>query len=279
MHSTILDLHIVSGTLGMLSGFVAVFLRKGSRRHGIAGNVFVLSMMSLSLTGVYLALMKSQPGNVIGGTLTFYLVTTAWLTARRNTPETGWLDWGALLIAVALTSVELTWGTQAAMSPTGLKYDYPPGPYFFMGSVAGLAALGDVRMIVRRGISGSQRIMRHLWRMCFGLFIASASIFLARQHLFPAFMRKTGMLMVLSFLPLVLLIYWMIRVRVGKARSQYDRITGGASTVMAPQEPRFSDFDEIGIACDRLWAGRADTDRLLDRKAKIPTHRSQNTRC
>ena len=83
MHLAILDLHILSGTLGMLSGFVTVFLRKGSRRHGIAGNVFVISMMSLSLTGVYLALMKSQPGNVIGGTLTFYLVTTAWLTARR----------------------------------------------------------------------------------------------------------------------------------------------------------------------------------------------------
>ena len=279
MHATILDLHIVSGTLGMLSGFVAVFLRKGSRRHGIAGHVFVLSMMSLSLTGVYLALMKTQPGNVIGGTLTFYLVTTAWLTARRKTPETGWLDWGALIMVVALTSVELTWGTQAAMSPTGLKYGYPPGPYFFMGSVAALAALGDARMMVRRGISGRQRIARHLWRMCFGLFIASASIFLARQHLFPAFMRKTGMLMVLSFLPLVLLTYWMIRVRVGKARRKYEGITGGASTVMAPQEPRVSDFDEIGNPRDRLWAGRPDTDRLLAPEAKIPTPASQNTRC
>jgi len=141
MHSLILDLHIVSGTLGMLSGFVAVFLRKGSRRHGIAGSVFVISMMSLSLTGVYLALMKSQPGNVIGGTLTFYLVTTAWLTAKRQAGKPGILDWGALLLVLALASVEMTWGTEAAMSPTGLKYDYPPGPFFFMGSVAVLAAV------------------------------------------------------------------------------------------------------------------------------------------
>ena len=228
MHSAILDLHIVSGTLGMLSGFVAVFLRKGSRRHGIAGNVFVISMMSLSLTGVYLALMKSQPGNVIGGALTFYLVTTAWLTARRKSPETGLIDWSGLLIALSLTSVELTWGLQAAMSPTGLKYDYPPGPYFFMGSVAALATLGDIRMIVRHGVTGTQRIARHLWRMCFALFVASASIFLARQHLFPAFMRKTGMLMLLSFLPLVLLIYWLIRVRVAKAQRKYGWMTADA---------------------------------------------------
>jgi len=218
VHSAILDLHIVSGTLGMLSGFVAVFLRKGSRRHGTAGNVFVISMMSLSATGVYLALMKYQPGNVIGGTLTFYLVTTAWLTARRRTPQAGLPDWGALLIILSLTAVELTWGFEAAMSPTRVKYGYPPWPYFFMGSVAALAALGDVRMISQGGISGTHRVARHLWRMCFGLFIASASIFLARQHRFPAFMRKTGMLLVLSFLPLVLLICWLIRVRVGKTR-------------------------------------------------------------
>jgi hypothetical protein len=44
--SPILMLHICAGTLGMLSGFVAVFFLKGSRRHGIAANVFVAAMMN-----------------------------------------------------------------------------------------------------------------------------------------------------------------------------------------------------------------------------------------
>jgi uncharacterized membrane protein len=197
----------------MLSGFVAVFLRKGSRQHGLAGNVFVISMLCLSATGVFLAVMKSQPGNVLGGSLTFYLVATAWMTARRRDAEPGKLDWAALLVVLGLAVVEVTWGLDAAMSPAGLKYDYPPGPYFFLGSVAVLATIGDVRMLVRHGIAGTQRIARHLWRMCFALFIAASSIFLARQHLFPAFMRKTGMLFFLSFLPLVLMIFWLVRVR------------------------------------------------------------------
>ena len=79
MRSPILLLHIVAGTLGMLSGYVAVFLLKGSRRHGLAGNVFVITMLCLSASGVFLAVMRSQPGNILGGTLTFYLVATAWL--------------------------------------------------------------------------------------------------------------------------------------------------------------------------------------------------------
>ena len=219
-YSPILLFHIVSGTLGMLSGFVAVFLPKGSRSHGRAGNVFVVSMLSLSATGVYLAVMKSQPGNVLGGTLTFYLVATAWMTARRRDGKPGMVDWGALLIVLAVAVVEVTFGLGAAMSPTGLKYDYPPGPYFFLGSVAVLAATGDVRMLVRRGVPGTQRIARHLWRMCFALFIAAASIFLARQQVFPALLRRAGVLVFLSFLPILLMIFWLIRVRFTHAYNQ-----------------------------------------------------------
>jgi hypothetical protein len=213
MRSPLLLLHIIAGTLGMLSGFVAVLLLKGSRRHGLAGNVFVIAMLCLSASGVYLAIMKSQPGNILGGTLTFYLVATAWLTARRRDGEPGIFDWGALLVILAVGVVQVTYGLEAAMSQTGLKYGYPPWPYFFMGSVALLAAAGDVRMLVRRGISGTQRIARHLWRMCFALFIAAASIFLARQQIFPALLQKAGVLILLSFLPLVLMIFWLIRVR------------------------------------------------------------------
>jgi hypothetical protein len=217
LHSPTLLLHIAAGTLGMLSGYVAVFLLKGSRRHAIAGNVFVVSMLILSATGVFLAILKAQPGNILGGTVTFYLVATAWMTARRRIMETSILDWIGLLIVLAVAAVEVTFGIEAAISPSGLKYDYPPGPYFFLGSVAVLATIGDVRMLMRGGISGTQRLSRHLWRMCFGLFIAAASIFLARQHIFSPLMRKTGALFFLSFLPLGLLIFWLIRVRFASA--------------------------------------------------------------
>ena len=220
MRSPLLVLHIVAGTLGMLSGFVAVFLLKGSRRHARAGLVFVVTMLCLSASGTILAIMKSQPGNILGGTLTFYLVATAWITARRRDGEPGILDWGALLLVFGIAAIELTWGSEAAMSPTGLKYDYPPGPYFFMGSVAVLAVVGDVRMLMHRGISGTQRIARHLWRMCFALFIAASSIFLARQQIFPTLMRKTGVLLFLSFLPLLLMIFWLLRVRLTNAFKQ-----------------------------------------------------------
>jgi uncharacterized membrane protein len=246
--SPILLFHICCGTVGFLSGVVTVFLRKGSRRHALAGNVFVISMLSLAASGVYMALMKSQPANVLGGTVTFYLVATAWMTARRGNGQIGLFDWGALLVVSVLAGVELTFGLEAATSPTGSKYGYPPWPYFFLGSVAMIAATGDVRMLVRRGISGTQRIARHLWRMCFAFFIAASSIFLARQPLFPALLRKTGVLFLLSFFPLILMIFWLIRVRFTNAfrgtASPYPRDTDRAAfrERSLPRAQRFAVF-------------------------------------
>jgi hypothetical protein len=52
---------------------------------------------------------------------------------------------------------------------------------FFIGSVMLLAAAGDVRMLVHGGVLGAKRTARHIWRLCFGLFIAAGSFFGARQ--------------------------------------------------------------------------------------------------
>jgi uncharacterized membrane protein len=218
--SPILLLHICSGTAGVVSGFVAVFLRKGSRGHRMIGNVFFIAMLVLGGSGAYMAVLKSQVPNVLGGLLTCYMVATAWMTARRREGEPGIFDRVALLTILAVAATEWTLGFEAIISPTGTKYAYPAWPYFMFGSVALLAATGDVRMLVRRGISGTQRTARHLWRMCFALFIASASIFLARPHLFPVVLRKTGVLALLSFLPLILMAFWLIRIRITKASAK-----------------------------------------------------------
>src|SRR5580704_11074458 len=211
--SPLLLFHIGGGMAGLASGAVAMSFRKGSRPHRVAGNVFFVSMLGMSAAGAYLAFMRSETNNVFGGVLTFYLVATAWITARRRDGRTGVFDLGALLVASTLGAYILTYGIEAATSPTGEKDGLPAGIYFFLASVALLSAAGDVRMLVRGGISGTPRLVRHLWRMCFAWFIASGSLFLARPKIFPAIMRTTHTLVLLGILPLLLMIFWLVRVR------------------------------------------------------------------
>jgi hypothetical protein len=170
--------------------------------------------------------VKHQYSNVSGGIFTFYLIGTAWLTAKRRDGETVRLDWVAVLIPLALGI--LTWlnGINVVRMGARSQDGVPVGMTFFMGSVMLLAAAGDVRMLVRGGVLGSKRIARHLWRMCFGLFIAAGSFFLGPsnrplrllssvgigQYLSPA-LFGTGLYLILTILPLVILIFWLVRVR------------------------------------------------------------------
>src|SRR4029077_6112899 len=172
-YSPILMVHICAGTLGLLSGTAALSFRKGSPRHILAGRIFVASMLTMGVFAVYLAIVRHQPNNIGGGILTLYLIGTAWLTARRRDGETSRFDWVVLLVPLVLGI--LTWmnGIKVVRSGADSQDGVPVGMSFFMGSVMLLAAAGDVRMLLGGGVSGTKRIARHLWRMCFGLFIAS----------------------------------------------------------------------------------------------------------
>src|ERR1700683_1158168 len=225
-YSPILIVHICAGTVGLVSGTAAILFRKGSPRHLMAGRVFVVSMLTMGVLAVYLAIVRHQPSNIGGGILTFYLIGTGWLTARRSDGETSRLDWVVLLIPLALGI--LTWmnGIKIVRSGVDPPDGVPAGMTFFMGSVMLLAAAGDVRMLVGGGLLGAKRIARHLWRMCFGLFIAAGSFFMGPSnrplrllsaaglgpHLPPA-LFSMGVYLVLTLLPLILLVYWLIRVR------------------------------------------------------------------
>ena len=225
-YSPILIGHVCAGTLGLLSGTAAMSLRKGSPRHVLAGKVFVASMLTMAVAAVYLAIVSHQPNNIGGGILTFYLIGTAWLTARRRDGETSRFDWVVLLIPLTLGI--LTWmnGIKIVRSGASSQDGVPVGMTFFMGSVMLVAAAGDFRTLVGGGVFGAKRIARHLWRMCFGLFIAAGSFFLGPsnrplrllssvglgQHL-PQALFSTTLYSILTILPLIMLIFWLVRVR------------------------------------------------------------------
>ena len=240
MQSPILLIHICAGVLGLLSGTAALCFRQGSPGHVSAGKVFVASMLTMAVGAVYLGSEKHQTGNIGGGIITFYLIGTGWLTARRREGETSRMDWVALLIPLALGVLIWMNGIKVVRSGASSQDGVPVGMSFFMGSICLLAAAGDVRMLTRGGVLGVKRIARHLWRMCFGLFIAAGSFFMGPsnrplrllsalglgQHL-PSALFSTNLYLILSILPLVLLIFWLVRVRFTNAFKEESMPPGG----------------------------------------------------
>jgi uncharacterized membrane protein len=223
-YSPVLIVHICGGIIGVLSGSTALLVRKGSLLHRRSGDVFVISMLSMAAAGAYVAFTKSQPSNVVAGVFTIYLVATAWLTVMRKENETGHIEFGLLLVGLAAGISSLILGWDAAHSATGSKAEDFAVPYFIFGSAAVLAIAGDIRMLIRGGVSGAKRLVRHLWRMCVALFIAAGSFFLGtasdpvlrrtglRATLFTAEIRKTHLPEVPVLIIVILTIFWLCRV-------------------------------------------------------------------
>ena len=200
----IVAVHITLGTISILSGSAALFFRKGSGPHRAAGTVFFLAMLGMCAAALPVAVVKQQYVNVAAASFTLYLVATAWKAAVRKDGQTGSFETMASLAGASVAAVALTYGATIAKDEA---------PFFYVfGGLAAFAAMMDASVIARGGVSGVQRITRHLWRMCLAMFVATGSFFLGQQQVMPEFIRGSPVLLVLALAPLVVMIFWLIRV-------------------------------------------------------------------
>jgi uncharacterized membrane protein len=206
-----LVLHIGGGATGIVSGFIAILARKGGRTHRAAGTVFFVAMLIMTGIATIVAPMldAEQWVNTTMAVFTFYLTATAWATVRRGAGEIGRFERAAAVVPIGVAAVGLGLAWVGVRTGTAGAY----GPVYPFSVIAALAAVCDVRMIRRGGISGASRIARHLWRMSLALFVATGSFFLGQQKFLPEEVRGT----ILPALPVLaipaLLIFWLLRTR------------------------------------------------------------------
>src|SRR5262249_43506529 len=112
--------------------------------------------------------------------------------------------------------VEIGLGMVAFKRPQGMLNGAPFFMLFFLAAVTGLAALGDLRLLGGSPLRGARRLSRHLWRMCFALFIAAASFFSIRARVarvLPAPFTTPLMRALPILLVFVAMFYWLWRLR------------------------------------------------------------------
>jgi uncharacterized membrane protein len=210
--------HILAGILVVLSGYVALYATKGAPLHRKAGMVFVSAMLTTAVFGMVISVVRGvAPAiNVPAALLTSYLVITSLHTVRPVAAASRWLDIGALLVVVGVTLASLTFAVEA-FANGGTRKGMPAFPFVMFGVAALLASVGDVRMLRSGRLQGALRLARHLWRMCFALFIAAISFFIGQAQVFPKPIRILPLLALPVVLVLVTMFYWLWRIRVRRS--------------------------------------------------------------
>jgi hypothetical protein len=214
--SPVLLIHIAAGSLGIATGTGAAVSLKGARAHRLFGIAFCSAMTIMAIIGGYLALFTTSSvaaappqASVVVAALTLYLIFTAWLTVRRKSGQLGMAEHVAALAVMAISATLLLLGAKAEHAGG------PPGsfvPYFVFAAFAIVSATLDMRLIRTGGVVGARRIARHLWRMCFAWFFATAFFFLGQQRVMPVWMRGSPVLTFLAVAPLITMLVWLVRI-------------------------------------------------------------------
>jgi uncharacterized membrane protein len=223
----ILPFHIAAGVLALAFGYAALYVTKGLTLHRRSGVVFVYAMVVMSLSGAFMDALKTSriSVNVIAGLLTFYFVTTGLLTVRPRVRASRWIDAAGVVLALTVSVFAFSAGLE--MASRGRP---EAAPSFIFGIVGLLAAAGDVRMARAGGIHGPPRLKRHLWRMCFAMWVAAASFFWGPPRRVPEVIRIPALQATAVLVPIAAMLYWLWRLR----RKRSDRSMVGVRVTEVP---------------------------------------------
>jgi uncharacterized membrane protein len=227
----LLPIHVAAGGLAIVLGAVALLSRKGGTIHRRSGQLFVGAMLVMGTTASILGLRQGlTDGNVMAGFMTAYFVGTAWMTVRSVSPWTRRINAAALTAVAVLALAAIVGGFKSfntpGLSPGGVPFRTIGVMSFVLGTVMTLAAFGDVRVLRQGGLRGGARLARHLWRMCFALFIAAGSFFSMEERVAKILPEPfaTGPMRALPILLLFgAMFYWLWRVRRRPLPAERDR--------------------------------------------------------
>lgn len=213
--NAIVGIHILSGFIALVTGAMAISVRKGGPEHASAGNWFFASMLVLGVTASVLGPFTTPPGTPTGGLLVCYFVATSWMTARRRDGRPGLFEKIACAAVMACAGAAIVEGIASIDGPAGTL----PGPaaLFAFAGLCLLAGTGDLIFVLRGRLTARQRISRHLWRMCLAFFLATGSFFIGQQDIMPPAVRGSQILFVLGVLPLAIMAVWLVRLHFANA--------------------------------------------------------------
>jgi hypothetical protein len=213
----LLALHIAGGSLAVIAGYAALVAHKGRPFHRRAGYAFVGGMLVMALGAMILALRKGQTGNVFAAAFVTYLVGTAVTTFRLDTPRIQRLDRALRMIGLPLALAFVAQGVAFLTIATEPQGGVPARTIAVASFVNAIVMLlgwwGDVRVSRRGVLRGPARVRRHLWRVCYAMFVAAGSFFLGQAKVLPEPLRVQPVLKTLAFLPLLLMLIYLWRYR------------------------------------------------------------------
>lgn len=202
----ILPIHILFGSLALLSSIGAILSQKGGHKHRLFGKGFFIGMTGIFITALPLAYLRSNLFLALIAIFSYYLAYTGWRYARRKTQPVPFYDWLVTLLVFIISLIMLGLG----LSHFNL-HQFEPMVLLVFGFLCLSFSGGDVMVYFKGKIPGKERIARHLSAMLGGTIAVFTAVLVTNVHIKPAIVLWLGPTVIIT--PLI--IYWNNKMRKG----------------------------------------------------------------
>lgn len=213
MFSVMFIFHILFGALALLAGYAVILCKKGGKAHKYLGRTYVVSMIVLGLTGTYIAVLRNVPISILNGLVLCYFVISALNVMLQPANRINGLDKMLLVFAFLLTLGFSWFSFQTTQVPSGELAGFGIEAFLVFGSVMAFCTVADFRYIRSGGGTKNKRLLRHLWRMYFPLFMSTAAFFLGQSRHLPEVFQRIEFLLLPVAVVICTAVYWILRVR------------------------------------------------------------------
>jgi uncharacterized membrane protein len=213
-------IHIVAGSLTLLSGFVAMVSKKGQTTHRLAGKIFFWSMAVTTLLGLNAGIFKPELRIFIPiAIISFYQAATGYrilfIKTLNAAQKPQWADW---LLTIGMLLTALVFVTLAVLN---LSTDIFFAIVLLAFSSIGLYCVGvDLYHYLKRPVNKFYWLFTHIFRMSHGFIAALTAFLVNNSKLFP-FLPQILILIIPIAIgqPIISLVIWSYNRKLSKTKT------------------------------------------------------------
>ena len=207
-YSLFLALHIFFGSIGLFSGSLNLFFKKGGKRHRRIGRIFVFSMIATSIFALILSILKFNFFLLIIGIFTIYLVGTGqrylFLKKLNQDEKPKLIDWILTGGMGVVGIVFMGWGIFLLSNEKSMGW-----ALLLFGLIGLLSVRKDIENYSGKSKKRQYWLRAHIARIV-GAYIASMTAFLVvNQSVFPNFIPEVIYWILPTFVLTPLIVYWI----------------------------------------------------------------------
>lgn len=210
------EVHFWIGCAAIVAGFTALAVHKGNRVHRAAGGTFMISMVLLSVSGLWLSLARDILFTIFLSAIAFHSVATGWASAALHKPVGRLMTRASPIVSGVIVIGAAYSGMLAAAAPGGVLNDLAPGAFYTVAGVGLIIFIYDLVFAFAQNPSEQRRLTRHLWRMGFSFFLAVGIFFFGNNHVLPEALRTPAFLSAPVLAVVLWTIFYAFRTRFGK---------------------------------------------------------------